>query len=162
MFLHKLLGFRSKVRFFVRDMTAKSTQLLIWWTNRLSEKLTLAFNVSTTLPRCFCKIALVSCINLIVCWCKSFVLHLHTAAPSNVNLGHTDHMPLHLLDKTLVLANSLGGSLDTIVYKTSCGKARSQIQESVKSSEMPWIYQPRTRTENWRGNFQLPVEGLGI
>uniref|UniRef100_A0A0A9FAM6 Uncharacterized protein n=1 Tax=Arundo donax TaxID=35708 RepID=A0A0A9FAM6_ARUDO len=65
--------------------------------------------------------------NFPVCLCKSALLHLHTATPSNVNRGHVDHMHLYLLDKTLVLTNSFGGSFDTIVYRTSRGRSSNRM-----------------------------------
>jgi hypothetical protein len=41
------------------------------------------------------------------------------AATSNVSLGHAgvNMQPLHSVERTLVLANSLGGSLEAVVYK---------------------------------------------
>jgi hypothetical protein len=152
----KSMGFRSKVRFFVPDEAAKLTQLLRWWTSRLSTRSILTSSVSTTLPWCFCRTALTSWMNLPVCWRKSFLWHLHTWTPSKVNLGHTGHVHLNLLDKTLALANSFGGSLDIILYMTSYSNDIYHIHGlawSLKVSTI-CIYQeqsPRSKRKEERG-----------
>jgi hypothetical protein len=102
-------------------------------------KSTLNSSVSTTLPWCFHKTALTSSMNFPVCLCKSPLSHLHTATASNVNLGHVDHMDPHLVDKILVLANSCGDNLDTIVYKMSCIKKENKPMDDRSHSKPMYI-----------------------
>lgn len=109
----KSSGSKSITRSFVRDDTAKLTQLLRWSTSIMWNG-NLTSNSSTAFPLCRCKTALTFSMNLWAHYCL-----LHIVVPSNLSFGYDVDVCLHLLESVLVLITSLSGNCDRTKCSTS-------------------------------------------